>query len=118
MNTEPIQNHFLNVLLNLKDYHSNPFFSTYSSAAYPKWNYNPFCFYEDLIEKEVRCPICLGRVKSAMKPNCCIHLFCSFCIKKWNKVSKKLSVCRREMTSLAKVDISQNNINCQMDLFI
>ena len=118
MKPKQTQTNFLNVLLNLKNYHPNPFFSLYSSAENPKWNNNLFGFYEDLINKEVRFPIYLGRIKSPMKPNCCIHIFCSFCIKKWNKDSKKCPICRREMESLVKVDISQNNINCQMDLYI
>ena len=52
MKPKQIQANFLNVLLNLKNYHSNPFFSVCSSADNPKWNYNPFGFIIQIVFTE------------------------------------------------------------------
>ena len=39
-------------------------------------------------EPEIRCPICLGRVFTPVRPNCCTHVYCLYCLKKWNFTSK------------------------------
>ena len=117
MKTDNDKNNFLTILLNLKDSRSNPFSLVNSSQVSMNFRNNPFGFYEDLFEQDIRCPICLGRVKSAIKPTSCIHIFCSYCIKKWYKTSIKCPVSRREISSLTKVDISNIGFN-QMDLYI
>ena len=117
MKTTNDKNNFLSILLNLKKSGSNPFSLMNSTQINTDFRNNPFEFYEDLLDQEMRCPICLGRVKSAIKPTSCIHIFCSYCIKKWCKTSIKCPVCRREMSSLSKVDISKIDFN-QMDLYI
>ena len=57
---------------------SNPF--NYLSPSnkninkYPKTNQK---FTDE--EKEIRCPICLGRFLGAARPNNCFHIYCSYC---------------------------------------
>lgn len=86
---------------------------------FPDYNYkfNFFSTYEDSLEKEVRCPICLGRVALAVRPSKCRHIFCKLCIKKWMKSSDKCPYCRTQFKTIIKVDIKDNNISPQMNLF-
>jgi predicted amidophosphoribosyltransferase len=60
----------------------------------------------------------LGRVQNAKKPNKCIHIFCSLCIKKWNKLSGRCPVCRREINYLEDIDINEEWVSTQGDLYI
>ena len=98
---------FLNTLLIIRKSDNNPF-KTYRNNYLKKFSEftSIFGFYEDNIEEEVRCPICLGKTKSTTKPSNCDHLFCSFCIKKWFKNSNKCPVCRAQFYSLIRVDIA------------
>ena len=41
------------------------------------------------------CPICFSNAFKPTKPNCCIHIFCFNCLKKWSIFSSKCPVCRR-----------------------
>ena len=111
---------FLKILLDLKNKQTNPFQIFKNKEINNKVNnyYSPFGFYEDQFEKEVRCPICLGRVSNASKPSSCIHIFCSLCINKWLKLSNKCPVCRTQIGELNKVDINEDWVPDQGDLFI
>ena len=85
---------FLQILLKLSKKPINPFLSySITDEATLSVPYNPFGINEDFFEKEVSCPICLGRVKNAKRPNSCFHSFCSFCINKWKSTSNKCPIC-------------------------
>ena len=111
---------FLRILLDIKKRQTNPFQICKNKEINNKVKdfYSPFGFYEDQFEKEVRCPICLGRVGNASKPSSCIHIFCSLCIKDWLKLSNKCPVCRTKIDELSKVDINEDWVFDQGDLFI
>ena len=87
------------------------------NCFYLNYKYNLFSNYEDSLDKEVRCPICLGRVASAVRPSKCKHVFCSFCLKKWMKSSDKCPYCRIQFKKIIRVDIQNTHISSQMDLF-
>ena len=74
-------------------------------------------FYEDMLDKEVRCPTCLGCVQIATKPINCRHVYCSYCIKKWLKDSNKCNICRVSIKKLVKIDILDDSVDSQSDLF-
>lgn len=82
-----------------------------------KNKFNLFSIYEDSLEKEVRCPICLGRVGLAVRPSKCRHIFCRLCLEKWMKSSDKCPYCRVQFKRIIKVDIQDINISSQKDLF-
>lgn len=112
-------NDFLNVLIYLQKQPTNPF-EKYSNIKNDLSNklFSPFIFYEDIQDKEVRCPICLGRVSKAKKPLSCIHVFCSYCINKWLKIGQKCPVCRQKIDSLIDIDINDKSVPLQYDLYI
>ena len=88
---------FLNVLESLEKNNQNPFLVPSSfNAINNNLNTNLFGFTEDLYDKEVRCPICLWRVKNALIPDTCIYVFCSYCIKRWRKTSQNSPICRKK----------------------
>lgn len=109
---------FLNTLIYQQNNSNNPF-SIYSELYSEKFfgKFNPFGFSEDLLDKEVRCPICLGRVSNAVKPVDCQHVFCSLCLKVWNKNSRTCPVCRALIKKIIKVDISEKSISFQGNIF-
>ena len=114
----PNNGNFLNVLLSLQVKCTNPFsFINNQKSENPNKYLSPFCIYEDSLDKEVRCPICLGRVGIASKPTNCTHVFCEACIMKWLKSSRKCPVCRRIVLSIIRVDINENWVESQMDLY-
>ena len=109
---------FLKVLNHLANKTHNPFPNNYINTVLSNsFSDNIFGFHEDLLEKEVRCPICLGRVKNAKRPNKCTHVFCSYCINKWAKTKKKCPICRTEFDKLLKTDIREKFVDCQGNLF-
>ena len=109
---------FVHILFSLQNQNSNPFEICRQTK---KANANrfscPFGLYEDSLNFEIRCPICLGRVHIASKPYYCNHIFCLTCINKWHKLSKKCPVCRREIHSISKIDIKDIPLSSQMDLY-
>ena len=109
---------FFNVLKDLSNRSQNPFiFSPKKIDNNKQDKFYPFGFYEDMVSKEVRCPICLGRVKNAMKPNCCIHVFCGYCIRKWKQSSNRCPICRKNFINLIKTDITEDWVGCQGNLY-
>lgn len=110
---------FLNVLESLEKKNQNPFlFPPFFNANNYNLNTNLFGFTEDLYDKEVRCPICLGRVKNALIPDTCVHVFCSYCIKRWRKTSQNCPICRKKFFNLLKVDLREEYIGFQGNIFV
>ena len=62
---------------------------------------------EDLFDFEIKCLIYFHRVISATPPNNCLYVFCSICLKKWNKISNKLPMGRNSFSSIIKVYYSE-----------
>lgn len=117
MSKTNLSGNFLNVLEKLKENNFNPF----SHCDRLKNNnqiklVNLFGTYEDLYE-EVRCPICLSRVSSAIRPKNCLHIFCLLCLKKWIKMSNKCPVCRRPIDKIIEVDVKESWVTFQGNLF-
>ena len=105
---EKYQN-FLQILLEQKN-PCNPFtlFSNPQLNLPPNAStYNYFGFNADLFSFEIKCAICLGRVKLAKRPDNCRHIFCGPCLTKWHKNSNKCPCCRKPFKSLIKVDYSE-----------
>lgn len=99
---------FLTVLKSIK-ISPNPFdIINTLNAPKPNSDYNHFGFPEDIYDFEIKCPICLGRVKMAKRPDKCYHIFCGLCIKEWSKNTKKCPCCRKEFKSLIKVSYSES----------
>lgn len=69
---------------------------------------NTFGFPEDLYPFELKCPICLGRIKLASRPDNCSHLFCKLCLKEWCKESKKCPYCRIVFNNIIRVSYSED----------
>ena len=112
-------NDFLKVLLKANSSNSNPFQNYFgTSKSFIQDLTSIYGFYEDSIEKEVRCPICLGRTVKATRPSNCRHVFCNYCLKKWYSKSCKCPICRVSYNSLIRVDISDKSISSQGNLFI
>lgn len=110
---------FLSRLYNNKAINHNPFLLSLKPEINKLNNcFSPFGFFEDLLEEEVRCPICLGRTTKASSPDCCFHTFCNFCLKKWKKSSNKCPICRKNFSSIKYIDIRDPKIKDQMNLFI
>ena len=110
---------FIKILYNLKNKAQNPFDHSKClklSSDPPIKIINYFGTYEDLFG-EVRCPICLARVKSAKRPIDCRHIFCSFCINKWIKQSPFCPICRKPIGAIVDVDIKEKWVTFQGDLF-
>ena len=59
-----------------------------------------FGLYEDELNKEIRCPICYGRIGIATRPSGCKHVFCYDCIFRWGQKSNKFPVCSGFFTTL------------------
>ena len=99
---------FLYVLKNLKPF-DNPF-NDYKTKLqnHNCFETNYFGFKEDLYDFEIRCPICYQRVKSAVRPEHCYHVFCNYCLKKWAKRNKICPYCRKKFQSIYKVDYSES----------
>jgi hypothetical protein len=96
----------------------NPFLKNQiKENTYESFTFSPFGFYEDLCEKEVRCPICLGRVSVASKPDKCWHTFCNYCLEKWHKKSDKCPICRQIFHKIELTDITNEEISEQLDIF-
>ena len=112
-------NYFLNILKIDDAQKGNPFRllkKDFSKNSH-KFSYL-FGLYEDSLEFEVRCPICLGRVHNAVKPNSCIHIFFFFFLKKWFSLSQKCPVCRTQFDSFIEIDIKKlPKSYSQMNLF-
>ena len=70
-------------------------------------DFNLFGFPEDNYEFELKCPICLGRVSSASRPENCLHVFCRLCLKEWKKQSTKCPYCRIPFKNIIKVSYSE-----------
>ena len=49
------------------------------------------------------CSICFNIVKSKASPNCCSHIFCFPCLRKWMKIKPVCPLCRREFQSILKL---------------
>lgn len=93
----------------------NPFISQRKIYQYPNENSYMRAFFE---EPEIRCPICLGRVFTPVRPNCCTHVYCLYCLKKWNFTSKLCPICRKKVASILKVDIHEPWLKTIKDEFI
>ncbi len=78
-----------------------------SSSLFSYDDYNYFGFPEDYYSLEIRCPICLHRVKNASRPNICYHVYCRVCLKEWAKQSKKCPNCRATFSKIIKVSYSE-----------
>ena len=63
-------------------------------------------------------PICLGRVKNALIPDTCAHVFRSYCIKRWRKTSQNCPTYRKKFFNLLKVDIMEECIGFQGNIFV
>ena len=113
-------NSFLNILKKQNSQIFNPFQRPDKANLTKKGNiFSPFGLYEDSLENEVRCPICLGRVHIAVSSSLCRHIFCKVCLKKWITISRKCPVCRTKINSIERVDINKVPIlNSQIDIFI
>lgn len=109
---------FVHILYLLKNQNFNPFEidEHKKKRNTDRFSY-PFGLYEDSLDFEVRCPICLGRVHIASKPLYCNHIFCFPCINKWCTLSKKCPVCRRDICSISKIDLKEISVSSQMDLY-
>jgi hypothetical protein len=118
-NQNSFNSFFLSRLYDNKVINHNPFLLCLNPEYKSTYNnFSPFGFFEDLLEKEVRCPICLGRVSKASAPDSCNHTFCFLCLEKWSKSSNKCPICRRFFTKIKAVDIRDPKISDQMNLFI
>ena len=53
----------------------------------------------NLIDKSY-CPICLETIKVKGIINCCTHIYCFTCIKKWSKTKPICPICRRKIISI------------------
>jgi len=118
-NDNSISDSFLEILKFNQSQNYNPFdkINKTQSNNFPKF-FNFFGSYEDSLEIEVRCPICLGRVHNAVNSPSCRHIFCSLCLKKSMKYSKKCPVCRVKIYSVMKIDIKTFPLlDTQMDIF-
>ena len=77
MEQKEFPNDFLNVLLKANSNNSNPFKNNLgTSKIFIQELTSLYGFYEDSIEKEVRCSICLRRTVKATRPSNCKHVFC------------------------------------------
>ena len=113
-------NNFIDVLYNLRNTQENPFNKSNSSQLKNKATINPINYlgtFEDIFVV-VRCPICLSRVISAKRSNDCRHIFCSLCLKKWIKQSPFCPVCRKPIKKLVNVNLSEEWVTFQGNLFI
>ena len=112
-------NHFIKILYDLKNRKENPFkvddSQKFTNISQNKL-FNFFGTYEDLFG-EVRCPICLSRVKTPKRPIDCKHIFCSFCLKKWMKNSNTCPVCRIPIKNIISVDLSEKWVSFQGNLY-
>lgn len=70
--------------------------------------YNYYGFTEDLYDFEIRCPICLARVKLARRPDSCFHIFCFDCLENWCRQCKKCPYCRKSFSDILKVSYSES----------
>lgn len=66
----------------------------------------------------MRCPICLKQVMSPINPNNCRHIFCKYCLKKWLSIKKSCPMCRKNVDFYSKVDLTDKNLQSQLDEFI
>ena len=83
---------FYNNLIKNKLLNHNPFSMNINAQKKEEFIlFSPFWFVEDLFEKEVRYPICLGRIKKACTPKDCLHTFCYFLFKTMEKFVRKMS---------------------------
>ena len=58
-------------------------------------------------EEIYECPICMEKIETLAKLDCCEHKFCFECIKKWGKeCSNQCPICRKRFKSI--VDNSGN----------
>lgn len=110
---------FIKVLKNLKNKSENPF-GNHIPKKFEESSKNRIInfwgTYEDLFG-EVRCPICLARVKSAKRSINCRHIFCSFCLMKWLQYSRKCPVCRNPIKKIISVDLSEKWVTFQGNLY-
>lgn len=108
------QNHFLEILKNIPE-NSNPFISFHQSDLIDNiWNVVP---EEYIPKKEVRCPICLGRVMFAVRPNSCLHVFCKSCLRKWAETKNACPYCRRNFSTMIKLNLTEDFIQSQGEYF-
>ena len=94
---------------------SNPF--AFSSKLNQKFIYpkEDSIIYKE--EKLVRCPICLASVLSPVRLNCCFHIYCKICIEKWKKNNNKCPLCKRLFKSLIKINLNEDWVEDQAELF-
>ena len=111
-----INDYMLSFLTKSKVY-ANPFHNLYSNnnqQFQSRESYHES--FDD--EREIRCPICLGRVIGAVRPNTCFQIYCSFCIKKWKNEKSQCPLCKKQFKSLIKVYLNEKWIqNNQGELF-
>jgi len=109
---------FLGILISQNKIKSNPLKMRNNSVEQSFSRPHPFFgLYEDSLDKEIRCPICFGRVGIATKPLCCNHVFCYNCIFKWSQTSNKCPVCRGIFNDLLFVNIISPEFNFQGELY-
>ena len=69
------------------------------------------------MREEVKCPICLDNVLSALyvrQVNKCRHEFCGPCIEKWLKENKTCPICKVNVEEIESNEISSENTNTIM----
>ena len=108
------QNNFLQILQRVPD-NSNPFIFQQNSNIID--NFQSDIPQEYIPKKEVRCPICLGRVIVGVRPNACFHVFCKSCLKKWAETKKICPYCRRHFSNIIKLDLTEDFIKFQGEYY-
>lgn len=54
------------------------------------------------INKEI-CVICLNRIKEAVRPDCCHHIFCKLCFVLYSQSFETCPVCRKKYSSIIDI---------------
>ena len=96
-------NDFLTILLKPRDTFIAFQLLPYSNSLYTYKDFNYFCFPEDNYSLQIKCPIYIQRVKYASRTNVCYYIFCRYCLREWNKQSKKCPICRAVFSRVINV---------------
>jgi len=100
-------NDFLTILLQPRDTFTAFQLLPYSGSLNTNKDFNYFGFPEDNYSLEIKCPICFQRVKYASRTNVCYLIFCRYCLRHWNKQSKKCPICRSAFSRIINVSYSE-----------
>ena len=65
-------------------------------------NYFPNNYLSNNLIENAYYPICLEIIKVKRIINCCSHIYCFTCIKKWSRIKSIFPICRRKIISIQK----------------